>query len=416
MRLLGRCSLFTLINLSLSVSACGPECGPGTVLADGACAPAEEVCGPGAQMVDGACVLAMDACGPGAELIDGACVVTQSACGPGARLEGGVCVPEYARVECGPMTIEQDGTCALAPDTGSCGPGTILRDGVCVELRRQHVHLPFTAGTSVRVAQGAHGNFSHKGGSANAIDFAVEEGTPVVAARAGVVISTREDSNTGCGDPSCSDQANYVIIDHGDGTFGRYWHLQQNGALVTVGQTVCAGELIALSGNTGFSTGPHLHFEVEDQRYTSLPLRFDHAEGLDEPIFQQAEFTSINQMPETCERTIQPSDCTTDLFAHRGVILDPGLPCSIARINVAYSLSGTTLRPGGGLGVAIYSRRARAYEFTCVPVDAQGRFESTLTFDSENHEEFSHIELSAVEAGCENIPGFSSAPQVFLTR
>ena len=68
------------------------------------------------------------------------------------------------------------------------------------------------------------------------------------------MVGVKEDSDTGCGDPECSDEGNFVRIDHGDGTQGLYFHLERNGAQVAVGDGVCAGEVIGFSGNTGFST------------------------------------------------------------------------------------------------------------------------------------------------------------------
>jgi murein DD-endopeptidase MepM/ murein hydrolase activator NlpD len=57
-------------------------------------------------------------------------------------------------------------------------------------------------------------------------------------------------------------EGNHVIIEHGDGTYGNYWHLKHNGALVNVGDTVKQGQVIGLAGKTGYAAFPHLHFEV----------------------------------------------------------------------------------------------------------------------------------------------------------
>jgi murein DD-endopeptidase MepM/ murein hydrolase activator NlpD len=74
---------------------------------------------------------------------------------------------------------------------------------------------------------------------------------------------------------------NYVLIRHEDGTLGHYCHLQKGGCLVKVGQTVAAGEAIAHSGNTGFSSGPHLHFCVfktkNGRERASVPVKFETA-------------------------------------------------------------------------------------------------------------------------------------------
>lgn len=85
----------------------------------------------------------------------------------------------------------------------------------------------------------------HKG-----IDWATPVGTAVVASSAGTVVRAGWGSGYG-----------YVVyINHQDGRQTRYGHLSK--VLVKVGQTVSQGEKIALSGNTGRSTGPHLHFEI----------------------------------------------------------------------------------------------------------------------------------------------------------
>ena len=120
--------------------------------------------------------------------------------------------------------------------------------------------LPFRKGQACLVTQGYLGQISHH--NTYAIDFMMEEGSAVCAARDGVVVEVKEDSDYGCPDPQCSKFGNYILIMHRDGTFGGYWHLKQNGVLAEVGQQVSTGEIIAYSGNTGWTNGPHLHFEV----------------------------------------------------------------------------------------------------------------------------------------------------------
>lgn len=123
-------------------------------------------------------------------------------------------------------------------------------------------HLPYQDGTSHRVIQGFNGKLSHSKENRYAVDFEMPVGTPVYAARGGVVIKT-EDSNT-IGGPSkrYEKYSNYVVIQHADGTQAEYHHLKKNGVLVKLGDHVQKDQRIALSGNTGFSTGPHLHFSV----------------------------------------------------------------------------------------------------------------------------------------------------------
>ncbi|MDT0306704.1 M23 family metallopeptidase [Streptomyces sp. DSM 44917] len=86
-------------------------------------------------------------------------------------------------------------------------------------------------------------------------DFAVPTGTPVQSVHGGTVVKA---GGNGAGDGPA--YGNAVVIDHGNGTYTQYAHLSEVG--VKVGQKVTAGQEIALSGNTGNSSGPHLHFEV----------------------------------------------------------------------------------------------------------------------------------------------------------
>ncbi len=135
--------------------------------------------------------------------------------------------------------------------------------------------LPYAAGTSHAVSQGFEGKHGHIGPDRYAIDFDMPEGTTIHAARGGWVHDTRDDSTS-----RRAGQENYVYIEHDDGTIGQYLHLQRDGALVEVGQPVRAGDPIALSGNTGRSTGPHLHFHVSTpddsggNAFKTFPIRF----------------------------------------------------------------------------------------------------------------------------------------------
>lgn len=144
--------------------------------------------------------------------------------------------------------------------------------------------LPYQAGMGYLVSQSYDGEFSHHGDSRYAVDFAMPEGTPVLAARGGEVVSVRSDSRVGGPDRRYADAANYVVIQHTDGTFAEYLHLRYQGVTVKPGQRVARGELIGYSGNTGFSGGPHLHFMVAgataDGGRRSFPVRFETSEGI----------------------------------------------------------------------------------------------------------------------------------------
>jgi murein DD-endopeptidase MepM/ murein hydrolase activator NlpD len=110
-----------------------------------------------------------------------------------------------------------------------------------------------------------------------AVDIALPDGTPIYAAREGMVINVRHDSFVGAADPSLLDQANVVEILHDDGTIACYAHLHWDSIRVRVGQRVVRGEYLANSGNTGFTSGPHLHFAVwrnAGSGEVSVPVEF----------------------------------------------------------------------------------------------------------------------------------------------
>ena len=426
--------------------ACVPtfECGPGTELVDGACVPTFE-CGPGTELVDGACVPTFERgpgtelveggcvpvfeCGPGTELIDERCLPTFE-CGPGTVLVEGECLPDFEcgpgtelvegscvpLVECGPETIPVEGVCVPSFE---CGPGTTLRRGHCVSDVEQWLSLPFPAGSVVEVGQGHSGYFSHNNESHFAIDFPLPEGSPIVAARAGVVLAARGDSNQGCGDISCADDANYVLIDHGDGTRGQYWHLQQNGALVVPGEFVCAGQLIGLSGNTGFSTGPHLHFAVIDPFGLSLPPRFYELEELtDGVVFGGAVLRSQNEEAEECVPSGGAGHCPSELFLHRGVRLERSFPCARLRLDEIYPISGEVFTESNRLQLAIYNPRVGEWAFHCIDADDEGQFVAELRFPSAEYRGGAFIMLSAARPGedCSSFYGWNRSIELSFYR
>jgi hypothetical protein len=112
--------------------------------------------------------------------------------------------------------------------------------------------------------QGPHGTYSHElgGPDAEAYDWSMPIGSPVLAARPGRVVAIRSDSDKGGPDPSLRTATNYVIVRHDDGTYAEYAHIRKGGVKVGLGDTVKRGQLIALSGQTGHASGPHLHFMV----------------------------------------------------------------------------------------------------------------------------------------------------------
>lgn len=146
--------------------------------------------------------------------------------------------------------------------------------------------LPYVAGKKVSIAQGYNGLWSHKG--ENALDFLMRKGQIICAARDGIVTGTRSDSKKGGPSYKFINDGNYVIIKHhDDSTSAAYWHLDYNSVFVKPGDTVKAGQPIGKVGSTGFSSGPHLHFEVyyydRNGKYHSIKTHFNTTRGLKVP-------------------------------------------------------------------------------------------------------------------------------------
>ena len=137
---------------------------------------------------------------------------------------------------------------------------TVLGDTSKTPDRTYLYAYPFANRWAYKISQWPGGRFSHK--NQFAYDFAMPVGSPIAATREGIVALIKADSNTGGPDPSFIKDGNYICIYHSDGTIANYLHLDTNGALVREGDYVKKGQLIAYSGNTGYSTGPHLHFEI----------------------------------------------------------------------------------------------------------------------------------------------------------
>jgi murein DD-endopeptidase MepM/ murein hydrolase activator NlpD len=144
--------------------------------------------------------------------------------------------------------------------------------------------IPFPTGTRFAIGQAFGGGFSHTDPqNFHAVDFGVEEGTPIVAARDGVVIQVERDFYESGGDRArLSSRANHVRVMHEDGTMAVYAHLAYETVLVEAGDVVLAGQRIGSAGATGFATGPHLHFVVQRNaglKLESIPFRISGPRG-----------------------------------------------------------------------------------------------------------------------------------------
>ncbi len=143
--------------------------------------------------------------------------------------------------------------------------------------------FPWPKGKSFTVGQAAGGPITTHIDPASqyAVDFPMPTGTPILAARAGTVINFEDSFTVGGMDRALVDKANFVDVLHDDGTIATYAHLQEKGVVVQLGQAVAAGDKLGLSGSTGYSSGPHLHFAVWklDSIYrgftrASIPIEF----------------------------------------------------------------------------------------------------------------------------------------------
>ena len=155
---------------------------------------------------------------------------------------------------------------------------------------------PFAEGESFRITQGFDGSFSHnQPHSRHALDFDMPVGTPVHAARAGVVMDhARFFYRAGEDLERDGPRANFIRILHDDGSMAVYAHLDYEGVEVRPGDRVRRGQRIGRSGNTGFSTGPHLHFVIQVNRglaLESIPFVF---EGPEESTIRPVEGMQVS--------------------------------------------------------------------------------------------------------------------------
>ena len=145
------------------------------------------------------------------------------------------------------------------------------------QINDSELQIPFHG--RFRVSQGFEGAYSHHfPGNRYAIDMPMPEGTPVLAAKSGVVLDMKMFFAGHSNDPADRARTNFIRLLHPDGTMTVYVHLRTASARVSIGQSVAAGEMIAESGNTGYSSGPHLHFAVQrndGKRLVAIPFHFN---------------------------------------------------------------------------------------------------------------------------------------------
>jgi murein DD-endopeptidase MepM/ murein hydrolase activator NlpD len=221
---------------------------------------------------------------------------------------------------------------------GSAGPVQSIsaRDYRPVLLRMK---LPFTSGERYDVYQGNHGAFSHVGLNEYAWDFGLPENTKVCAVAQGRVVRVKQDSDVAGTTPEYYGQANTVILDHGNGCFSQYLHLKKGSAQVAEGDIVQGGQPLALSGNTGFSSTPHLHFQVQTATGQSVPSAFVDVPGDGVPK-PGAVYLSDND-GRGVSLYAGESPLPSDAFrANRIVLNSTDLPGHLLRRDRPYRVSG----------------------------------------------------------------------------
>ncbi len=146
--------------------------------------------------------------------------------------------------------------------------------GEKLKVKKYRYQLPFPRNRRYEVIQSFNGTFSHDSDhSRYAVDFRMPVGDTICASRDGLVVWTEDQYEEGGNDRSLINQANRIMIMHDDGTIGTYVHLVKNGVFVEIGDQVNTGTPIGLSGNSGFTSTPHLHFVVLEDVH-SIPIRF----------------------------------------------------------------------------------------------------------------------------------------------
>jgi len=144
---------------------------------------------------------------------------------------------------------------------------------------------PFPPQEEYAISQGFMGGRTHNTPESEfAIDIAMPVGTSIHAVRSGRIMDVEEDFNRGGTNlEEFGDKANHVRILHDDGTMAVYAHLDLASVSVRPGARIRAGQKIARSGNTGFSSGPHLHFVIQQNtgmKLISIPFKFQAPQGV----------------------------------------------------------------------------------------------------------------------------------------
>ena len=158
----------------------------------------------------------------------------------------------------------------------------LLQKGVIKDDSSFVYHLPYEENKSHLLVQGYFSRYTHKNRAA--LDFKMKKGTKICAVRAGVVVRIKEDGKRGGSNIKNRPFGNFVIIQHSDNARSGYWHLKHDAVWVNIGDTVKQGQVIGLSGKSGYTYFSHLHFIVwradKKGQWTQIGTRFKTSKGI----------------------------------------------------------------------------------------------------------------------------------------
>jgi murein DD-endopeptidase MepM/ murein hydrolase activator NlpD len=234
-------------------------------------------------------------------------------------------------------------------------------------------------GATYEVYQGPGGAFSHTGLNRHAWDFGLPEGTSVCAVAEGRVVRVKQDSTVGGTEPQHYSTGNTIVLDHGDGVFSQYLHLRTGSARVAEGDIVRGGQVVALSGSTGYSSVPHLHFQVQDATGQSMPCAFLDVPGDGVPQ-QGKRYTSGNDGLGV-SRYAGESALPLETFQSNGVRLDSSnLPAHLLRTDRTYRMTGAVRRGVGRVALFLMNPEGGKPLLTVyAPVNNDGNFSCEFT-------------------------------------
>jgi|GEM_PF-2008291 len=268
-----------------------------------------------------------------------------------------------------------------SPSTPEPAPDTIVTPRDSGDTLRFHV--PWSPSETHRISQGNMGTFSHRG--LFAWDIPMPEGTRVLASAAGIVVGVRLSSDVGLGLNESEEPENFVALDHGNGLKSVYSHLRHDGVAVSIGDYVAVGQVIGYSGNTGYSTSPHLHYEVRDVINRSVPSGFIESDRPDGVALLGDEITSQNEfVPESIEGLV-PSTMARDAFVANGIELQNNvLPGFLIETDIDYDIRGRVLTDDSRVCAALVDPVSFATVFCELhPVDDDGAFTIPIRFTSD---------------------------------